>query len=135
MCDLHSRGSAGSGCHPDKFAGYVDQNPLPAIPANARVRPFGASGLNFTGLNVTTLGPGITIQAGGSNSHRTVAMSSTPADPFAAYTGGHQATKTKKTTITKIASGKRRIPLSTKNVYSSTATSGRGRAKVGGGGV
>jgi hypothetical protein len=136
MCDLHSHGSAGSGCHPDKFTGYLDQNPLPAIPASVRVRPFSANDLNFTGPDVAALGPGIAIKSGGSNFRRTVDMStSTPAGPFAANTGGHQATKTRKITITKLANGKRRIPLSTKNVYSSTAASGRGKAKVGGGGV
>ena len=133
MCDLHSCGSAGSGRRSDKFTGYLSQNPLPLIPASARIRPFRVNGLNFAGPDVATFGPGVAIGAGDSNSHGTVDMSSS--NPLAAGTDNHQATRTRNVTLTKLANGKCLIPLSAKNIYGSTAASGRGKARVGGGGV
>ena len=98
MCDLCSCGSAssnsptgsngpagpaGSGCHSDKFTGYLNQNPvstLPAVPASAHVRPFRANTLNFSSPDVVALNIGISIGVGNSNSHRAMHISSaTPA--------------------------------------------------------
>ena len=142
MCSYSSGGSspAGSTCTVNSgITRYDNPNSVAALPpvlANAPTHHSRADTLNFKGSKDITLSSDTLVEEDFDSDGATDVKLEISIVSTTASTSELMAIKNKQGKCSaKFINGKQRIPLSIKNIYTNSAAGGRGKAKVGGGGV